>query len=97
MSISEAAIITGLITAWVAGAIWSMSVLTEYDCDYRKTVAAILFFVLTIFGIVYALGQKEQRPCLQYETRMMYNAATKTMMPMRYCAQYGEWVEGDKQ
>lgn len=33
------------------------------------------------------------RPCVRYETTMQYNAATKTTMPVRYCAQYGEWVE----
>lgn len=35
-------------------------------------------------------------PCVQYETQMHYNAATKTMMPARVCVLRGEWVEETK-
>ena len=31
-------------------------------------------------------------PCLRYETIMMFNAATKTVMPVRHCVERGEWV-----
>lgn len=37
--------------------------------------------------------ENEKGPCHQYETQMMYNAATKTMMPSRVCVLRGEWVE----
>lgn len=36
---------------------------------------------------------KDSPPCAQYETQMMYNAATKTIMPARFCAVEGEWVK----
>jgi hypothetical protein len=40
-----------------------------------------------------AADQEARNPCVQYESRMTYNAATKTMMPLRVCVERGEWVE----
>ena len=40
------------------------------------------------------IKENERGPCVQYETQMHYNAATKTTMPARVCVLRGEWVEG---
>jgi len=51
-----------------------------------------------ILGVVLNVSFKEDEkgPCHQYETQMMYNAATKTMMPSRVCVLRGEWMEEDR-
>jgi hypothetical protein len=45
------------------------------------------------WGISLALDQEANNPCVEYEARMTYNAATKTMMPLRVCIERGEWVK----
>lgn len=51
------------------------------------------FGVFTLLLPIYVFEHPDNRPCVRYETTYQYNAATKTTMPVRYCAQYGEWVE----
>lgn len=57
--------------------------------------AAAIGLVTVVLGVVInaSLKESEKGPCHQYETRLMYNVATKTMMPSRVCVQRGEWVE----
>ena len=57
--------------------------------------AAATILVTVILGVVInaSIKEGEKGPCHQYETRLMYNAATKTMMPSRVCVLRGEWVE----
>ena len=38
-----------------------------------------------------AIEYEREHPCVTYESRLTYNAATKTMMPMRVCVERGEW------
>lgn len=55
---------------------------------------AILLGVLTlVLPPLFIKYPAPDRPCVRYETTYQYNAATKTTMPVRYCAQYGEWVK----
>lgn len=64
--------------------------------DGNKKAMAAMFVLVSVFFALAAKGIKEDnRPCVRYETSMQFNAATKTMMPARYCAQYGEWVHDD--
>jgi putative ABC transport system permease protein len=45
-----------------------------------------------------AMVEHEQKnPCVTYESRLTYNAATKTMMPMRVCVERGEWITEGQQ
>jgi hypothetical protein len=53
------------------------------------TVAVLML----AWGINAMLEHKRDNPCVAYESRLTYNAATKTMMPMRVCVERGEWVE----
>lgn len=57
--------------------------------------AAATGLVTVILGLVFnaSIKESETGPCHQYETRLMYNPATKTMMPSRACVLRGEWVE----
>lgn len=54
-------------------------------------IAAVL-----VWSMAWALDKMVEyetaHPCAAYETRMTYNAATKTPMPMRVCVERGEWI-----
>ena len=39
---------------------------------------------------------EKEHPCVTYESRLTYNNATKTMMPMRVCVERGEWEVGNE-
>lgn len=60
----------------------------------QAMVGAIILFTL-ILGVTLNIAWKENEkgPCHQYKTQMMYNAATKTIMPSRVCVLRGEWVK----
>jgi hypothetical protein len=50
---------------------------------------AVVMLALVINGLA---EYEQENPCVEYESRLTYNAATKTMMPMRVCVLRGEWV-----
>lgn len=60
----------------------------------RVAIAAVCFIIFIIIGLVInsAINAEVKGPCHKYETQLMYNAATKTMMPSRVCVLRGEWV-----
>ena len=79
--------------AWVAMAIFVVNLLLDGD-NFWSFAPAAIFFAVSVAGVLYLADQHENKaPCVQYEQRMMYNAATKTMMPARVCVERGEWVE----
>ncbi len=56
-------------------------------------IGAVVMSVITVAVIIGAASEEEkQGPCVKYETQWSYNAATKTTMPYRVCAERGEWV-----
>lgn len=63
------------------------------DGDTTSIVLGVLGLIICLSSAFWALSQSDNKPCARYETTMQYNAATKTTMPMRYCAEYGEWVK----
>jgi hypothetical protein len=54
---------------------------------------AVVMLALVINGLA---GYEREHPCVTYESRLTYNAATKTMMPMRVCVERGEWEVGNE-
>lgn len=60
-------------------------------------IAAFLFVLVVPPGLWVdeIRGKEIEHPCAEYELRMHYNPATKTMMPMRVCILRGEWVTDD--
>ncbi len=54
---------------------------------------AVVMLALAINGLV---EYEREHPCVTYESRLTYNAATKTMMPMRVCVERGEWEVGNE-
>ena len=53
----------------------------------RLSAVGVIFMIFIIFGLMFTFVTKigNEGPCHEYETRMMYNTATKTMMPSRVC------------
>lgn len=60
-----------------------------------KTILTVIAVISWGFALGYVIDKDEvdDRPCVRYETTMMYNAAVKTLMPVKFCAQYGEWID----
>ena len=80
-----------LIIIWVGLFLWCFLAWIG-ECGGRIISTALCVIVNSV--LVGGLIEHEQKnPCVQYEERMSYNAATKTMMPMRVCVERGEWVE----
>lgn len=69
-------------------AIESRSLVVRWLCS-----AAFFLSLAWIFGSL--IESDQEFPCVEYESRMTYNAATKTMMPMRVCIERGEWVQDE--
>lgn len=64
-----------------------------FDNDLINLGLGIAGLVLCVASLFWAISQDEAKPCAQYDTRLQYNPATKTTMPMKYCAVEGEWVK----
>lgn len=66
------------------------------DRGFRMSLGGILvgtgLVMFIIIGYIATHPPGEAKPCVRWDTSAQYNPATKTVMPMRYCAQYGEWV-----
>lgn len=63
----------------------------------RLALVGVCSIVFLLFGMLfnYAIKIEAKGPCHKYETQLMYNAATKTMMPSRVCVLRGEWGDDD--
>lgn len=70
------------------------TLLFDADSWGEFTAGALLTAGLLTFTLWFVDSvDKNSPPCAQYETQIMYNAATKTMTPARFCAVEGEWVK----
>ncbi|AHX01089.1 hypothetical protein M316_0024 [Nitrincola phage 1M3-16] len=79
-----------LIVGWVVG----LAFLFDKSFGSRGwMMVLILYCTLSLAGLLMFLGSQDSKPCARYESIMQYNPATKTMMPMKVCVQYGEWEE----
>jgi len=72
--------------------VWLFFKATETDSFTVRWVCGSLCFLGVAWALAQLVEQEQTQPCAQYETRSQYNAATKTMMPMRVCVLRGEWV-----
>ena len=64
--------------------------------DLRAWVYGGVAVVMLAFVLNAAAKHEQENPCVEYESRLAYNAATKTMMPMRVCVLRGEWEVGNE-
>ena len=85
--------IAAAIAGWTVIAAWLVTMTTDNATPANLGILCV-FFVLSLAGLMSLTAEnKSVGPCMQYETRMMYNAATKTMMPAKFCVLRGEWAE----
>lgn len=93
---SKAIIIIGLIIACLGSVIST----TWYWLEGRRISLKIIFSVATflfsvcLLSLVIKIKAESESSCLEYETTMVFDAATKTIMPVRSCKKYVEWVGG---
>jgi hypothetical protein len=89
------------ITFWILVVIaWFVAFGKSIDRFGSNGVTDLMAWVLGATGVLglawvlsLAADREARNPCVEYELRMTYNAATKTMMPLRVCIERGEWVE----
>ena len=89
------------ITFWILVVIvWFVASGKSIDRFGNNGATDLVAWVLGAVGVLmlawvlsFAVDREARNPCVEYESRMTYNAATKTMMPMRVCIERGEWVE----
>lgn len=89
-------IVVTILLAWLGLVVWLACVAIE---NGSKFFAVLAFFSFSIpLGLLAnaSMENEKQNPCAQYETRMQFNPATKTMMPMRVCVLRGKWVEEEQ-
>lgn len=91
----EAVLYATLIVAFISIPIASLVAIAEDVMN--PIIGLIIFFVWSVCLIsvlIYAAKQENEKgPCLEYQTKMAWNAATKTTMPARVCVERGEWVK----
>lgn len=80
-----------IVLVWIGVFMGSLFIIM--DGDGISKILGVLGLIVCLASAFWAMSQPDNKPCARYETTMQYNAATKTTMPMRYCAQYGEWVK----
>ena len=80
-----------IVLVWIGVFMGSLFIIM--DGDGISKIFGVLGLIVCLASAFWAMSQPDNKPCVRYETIMQYNAATKTTMPMRYCAQYGEWVK----
>lgn len=92
--------VTGIIIIFIILYLIGIAVYATFAFVYEwsaalKTVLPILAVISWGFALGYVIDKAEadDRPCVRYETTMMYNAGLKTSMPVKFCAQYGEWID----
>lgn len=59
--------------------------------DLKAWVMGVVAVWMLAFALNAMVEYEQENPCVEYESRLTYNAATKTMMPMRVCVERGEW------
>ena len=89
----EAIIALGLYTVWFGTALGTIIYCVEGNQLSLKIIFSVATFLFSAWLLSLATEAESENPCLEYKTTMMYNAATKTMMPMRSCKKRGKWVE----
>ena len=80
--------------------VWFVASGKSMDRFWNNGATDLVAWVLGAVGVLMlawvlslAAEQGDRNPCVEYESRMTYNAATKTMMPLRVCIERGEWVK----
>ena len=83
---------TLLAIGWVVLVIATLVRFEDYGAtDLRAWVYGGVAVWMLAWGINLSTQYERDHPCVAYESRFIYNVATKTMMPMRVCVARGQW------
>ena len=82
--------ILAILALWVAAIFCLFWAYDEYQP--LAYIPGVLLLVIALSISLWAIERASSQPCAEYDTRIMYNAATKSPQLMRYCALPGEWV-----
>lgn len=92
----EATIAIVLVIIWFMGCMCALTGSVTPSGDTQPDTvrwACGIVCILSLGWVLSKVVENEQKyPCIEYEAQMMYNAATKSMMPMRVCVRRGEWM-----
>lgn len=88
-------LISAIIVIYIVVFVWMFSRAIDGD---RVAIVGVCFLLFITFGLVInsIIKTEAKGPCHQYETQLIYNPATKTMMPSRVCVLRGEWIDDEK-
>jgi hypothetical protein len=86
------------ITFWILVVIvWFVASGKSMDRFWNNGATDLVAWALGAVGVLMlawvlslAADREARDPCVEYELRMTYNAATKTTMPLRVCIERGE-------
>lgn len=91
----EGFIIAGVLVGWFA-VLMFLFLHGAYGDSIGSLILAFFWLIGGLgFLVNLTLEQSKEGPCLQWETGMSYNPATKTMMPYKRCSSRGEWLNGE--
>jgi hypothetical protein len=82
-----------IITAGLVGYGFALFYALEAESVTVRWVCRAIVFLGFAWLVQTMVDGSASGPCLNWETQMHYNAATKTMMPARVCTSRGEWVD----
>ena len=68
----------------------------EAESALVRWACGLACFLSAAWVLSISVEYEKKFPCVAYEETLHYNAATKTMMPMRMCVQRGEWVPNEQ-
>ncbi len=86
-----------LVIGWVVLVIATLVRFGDYGAtDLKVWVYGGVAVWMLAWGINLSIQYERDHPCVAYESRLTYNAATKTMMPMRVCVERGQWEVGNE-
>ena len=88
-------LISIIVVLYFGSGFWVLSTMMDNSWEDKewRFAAGVGFFLLVVTVWFVIQVSSNQAPCAQYETRLMYNASTKTMMPAQFCVQEGTWVD----
>ena len=86
-----------LVIAWLVLTVATVVRFFDHGAtDLKAWVYGGVAVWMLAWGINAGFEHERDNPCVAYESRLTYNAATKTMMPMRVCVERGEWEVGNE-
>jgi hypothetical protein len=80
-------------------AVWTFAAFQAFCADSIKArwICGAIAVALMAWVLGLMIEEGSSGPCVQWETQMHYNSATKSMMPARVCVNRGEWIKEGEQ